>query len=143
MDGGLYHMHFLLRAEGMELPCKSFQNFEQESEYETIQEGGLNDRVHIRPKPALKPAVFKIERYLYPGYQDPFAVGQILTEDAVLMISARQGDFTDPQIQFLFSGCVVTEKSYSGGDAEKSGLLIETTTIAYEYMTAKWKGAQR
>lgn len=135
------NMHFLLRVGGNDLPCKSFHNFEREIEYESIQEGGLNDRVHLRPKPLSKPFTFQAERYVGPGYADPFEVGTALGEDVVLLVSSKAGGFSEAQAQFFFSGCIVTGKSYSEMDAEKSGLIVETTTVAYESVSVKWKDA--
>lgn len=144
MKTGKYtSMQFVLRVEGKDLACKSFHNFEQEVEYETISEGGLNDQVHIRPKPVSKPFSFQVERYVGPGFEDPLAVGKILRQDAVLMVSSQAGQFQEPDAQFFFSGCIVTGKSYGGMDAEKSGLVTETTTVAYESVLAKWKDAQK
>lgn len=124
----------------VELPCKSFRAFSGEAEYETIQEGGLNDEVHIRRKPLSKPSTFQVDRYVGQGYEDLFPLGAALAGSIALKISTKPGDFKQPEAEFLFSGCIVTGKSYSDVDAEKSSLLMETTTIAYERLEVKWRG---
>nr|DAJ00493.1 MAG TPA: Pvc1, Pvc9, Pvc11, Pvc12, Pvc4, Photorhabdus asymbiotica, PVC, contractile.5A [Caudoviricetes sp.] len=134
------NMHFLLCVEGTEIPLKSCKSFAQEVEYEGIQEGGLNDRVHLRKKPLSKPFTFQAERYVGPGYTDPLPAGHSPEGEMVLMVSDQAGTFAEPTAQFLFSGCVVTGKNYSEVDAERPGLIIETTTVAYEQMQVKWKG---
>lgn len=138
----LASMNFLLRVDGTDVPCKSFQGFEQEAEYESISEGGLNDRVHIRKKAVSKPCTFQVERYVGPGYEDLLPMGAIFGQDLILMASAAPGTFARPEAAFSFEGCMVTGKKYSGLDAEKAGLLVETTTVAYETMKVDWKDKQ-
>lgn len=61
----LANYNFLLQVEGMyDVPCKSVKGINQEQEYEYIQEGGLNDRVHMRKKQQSKPYTFQVERYV-------------------------------------------------------------------------------
>ena len=44
--------NFMLRVEGLfDLPCRRVHSFTKANEYEYIQEGGLNDYVHMRRKP--------------------------------------------------------------------------------------------
>ena len=48
----LVNFNFMLRVELLhDLPCKSVKSFSSELEYDYIQEGGLNDYVHMRRKP--------------------------------------------------------------------------------------------
>lgn len=123
-----------------EIPCKSVRAFSRETEYETIREGGLNDRVHVRRKPMTKPGTFQIDRYVGEKYRDLFPLGAALVGNIILKTSTRPGVFDQPEATFEFRGCVVTGKSYSDADAEKSSLIMETTTIAYEELTVDWKG---
>lgn len=143
IDDKFTNMNFELLVEGQKLSCKSFHNFEQEVEYDSIQEGGLNDRVHIRPKPVSKPFTFQVERYVGPSYLDPLVAGKVLEHPVELDISTKLGGFGDADARFFFSGCVVTGKSYSEMDAEKSGLIVETTTVAYESVSVEWKDVQK
>lgn len=132
-------MNFMLTVNGQDLPCKNFRSIQQEIEYEGIQEGGINNYVHIRKKPVTKPFTFQVERYVGPGYRDPFTVGKEVKGTIVLKAGRKRGD-TQEYAQFTFSGCIVTGKNYSDMDAEKSGLLTETTTVAYERLAVDWKG---
>ena len=44
--------NFMLRVEGIyDLPCRSVRAFAREMEYDYVQEGGLNDYVHMLRKP--------------------------------------------------------------------------------------------
>ena len=70
------NFNFLLRVEGIyDLPCRSVHVFQKENEYELIQEGGLNDYVHMRRKPISKPFTFQVERYVGTDILDPLANG--------------------------------------------------------------------
>ena len=129
--------NFMLRVELLfDLPCKSVRAFTREMEYELIQEGGLNDYVHMRRKPISKPFYFEIERYIGVDYIDPLPVGAELVLPVLLFVSRNQGQFI-PFVTartFVFTGCRVIKKTYGDLNAEQSGLATESTTIAYNEM---------
>ncbi len=127
------NFNFLLRVEGIyDLPCRSVHVFQKENEYELIQEGGLNDYVHMRRKPISKPFTFQVERYVGTDILDPLANGTDLALPVILMVNRYRiyGDFL-PVRMYVFTGCTVMAKKYGELNAEKGGLLVETTTIAY------------
>lgn len=129
----ILNTNFLLRVEAhYDLPCKSIKGFQYENEYEYIQEGGLNDYVHLRRKPASKPYTLQVERYVGVGYFDPLPVGCVLELPLVLFVTHFSGRFEHPRRVFVFSGCTVISKDYGDLNAEQSGLLTETTTIAFQ-----------
>lgn len=131
----IIQMNFILRVDAVyDLPCKSVKNLQEEDEYEYIQEGGLNDYVHMRKKPSSKPSTFQVERYIGTGYFDPLPQGIQLKLPLFLYVSKYGGIFEKPKLTFAFTGCTVIGKSYSELNAEQSGLMIETTTIAYQQM---------
>lgn len=139
----LVNYNFNLQVEGVyNLPCKSVRVFQRENEYETLQEGGLNDYVHLLRKPISKPMTFQVERYVGIDMFDPLALGTDLTLPVILMVSRYQGeggngvlDLSDSmQRMYTFTGCTVMAKEYGELNAERSGLLVETTTIAYREM---------
>ena len=133
MINPLEGFHFMLRVEAVfDLPCKSIKGFTKENEYEYIQEGGLNDYVHMRRKPVSKPFTFEVERYVAVDYLDPLPNGAELILPVILFVSHEGADFLDAVSRtYTFTGCTVTGKQYGQLDAESSGLLLETTTIAY------------
>ena len=139
----LVNYNFNLQVEGMyNLPCKSVRVFQRENEYEILQEGGLNDYVHMLRKPISKPFTFQVERYVGIDMFDPLALGTDLVLPVILMVSRYQGegengvlDLSDSmQRMYTFTGCTVMAKEYGELNAERSGLLVETTTIAYREM---------
>lgn len=119
------NMNFRLLMDGTEIPCKSIRGFRQETE-EYINEGGLNGYVHIRPRPVSKPPVIEVERYVTENFTDPLPAGQALPSYLVLEVGEK--------LRFLFKGCTVAAKSYGELNAEKGGILVETTTISYQQM---------
>ncbi len=130
------NFNFMLRVEGIyDLPCKSVRAFQRENEYELIQEGGLNDYVHMRRKPISKPFTFQVERYVGVDILDPLTSGTDLVLPVILFVNRYSvyGDFL-PVRMYVFTGCTVMSKEYGELNAEKSGLLTETTTIAYREM---------
>lgn len=137
--------NFMLRVEGvMDLPCRSIRAFSKEVEFELIQEGGLNDYVHMRRKPISRPFYFEVERYIGVDYVDPLPLGAELLLPVILMVSRSPDSFGAASRVYTFTGCTVTKKEYGQMDAEKSGLFIETTTIAYRELLcvdAPWSEA--
>lgn len=137
----LVSFSFMLRVEGMwDLPCKQIHNMSRENEFDYIQEGGLNDYVHARRKPISKPFTFQVERYVGVDLavaSDPLALGTELVLPLLLFVNKYAvwdaGDMK-PVRTYAFTGCTVIGKDYGTLDAERSGLLVETTTIAYREM---------
>lgn len=128
--------NFVLRVEGIyDLPCKSVKVFSKNNEYMNIQEGGLNDYVHMVRKPISQPFTFQVERYVGLEMVDPLANGTELVLPVFLYINhSVRDDWTAPVRYYMFTGCRVQGKEYGELNAERSGLLTETTTIAYNQM---------
>lgn len=127
--------NFLLRVDAIyDIPCVNISGIKNTKEYQTIQSGGVNDYVYLRPKPASKQESFKVTRYIGKGFFDPLKVGKTTSIPIVLYVSRYQNDFELPKMTFTFWGCTVTAKEYGELDAQKSGLMTETTTISYQKM---------
>ncbi|MDO4292936.1 MAG: hypothetical protein Q4C65_06855 [Eubacteriales bacterium] len=128
---------FMLRVEGIyDLPCKSIKSFHRENEFEYIQEGGLNDYVHLRRKPITKPFTFQVERYVGVDWIDPMPMGTEIILPVILFVNKFRFSNASfkPVRTYAFTGCTVIAKDYGELDAEHSGLLTELTTIAYREM---------
>ena len=127
------NFRFMLRVWGIfDVPCKSIRAFTKPNEYEFIQEGGLNDYVHIRRKPISQPFKLVVERYAGTDYIDPLPNGAELVLPVLLFIWNDRGSLAS---MFSFAGCVVMEKEYGELSAEKAGLFTETITIGYTSLT--------
>ncbi|MDR1247527.1 MAG: hypothetical protein LBK57_11000 [Clostridiales Family XIII bacterium] len=130
----LVNFNFMLRVEAVfDLPCKSVKAFTRELEYENIQEGGLNDYVHMRRKPISRPFTLEVERYAGVDYVDPLPLGADLALPLFLFV-ARRPVFESVARTYVFTGCTVIKKVYGELSAEHSGLLTDTITIAYREM---------
>ena len=131
--------NYLLQVEGVyDLACRRVHSFTKENEYEFIQEGGLNDYVHMRRKQISKPFTFKVERYVGTDFTtDPIELGTDLILPVSLMVfdnpvySART---VLPIRTYIFTGCTVMAKEFGELNGEQSGLLTETTTFGYREM---------
>lgn len=131
----LVSYNFMLRVEGVfDLPCKSVHSFKKENEYEYIQEGGLNDYVHMRRKPISKPFTFTVERYVGTDYYDPLHNGAELILPVILLVSRYNNHFGVTKRAYVFTGCTVMSKEYGELNSEKSGLHTETIVIGYREM---------
>ncbi len=133
----LPNFRFILRIEGVfNLPLKSIRPFTKENEYEQIEEGGLNDFVYMKRKHVTKPHTIQIERYLTEDFYDPVPNGTAFVLPLLLFVGGNNGQDFDlaPRRTYVFFGAQVLNKEIGGFDAEKSGLLTETVTIAYHQM---------
>ncbi len=129
---------FMLRVDGMfDVPLKSVRAFQRENEYDYIQEGGLNDYVHMKRKPISKPFTLVCERYIPTQINDPLSNGTELTLPLMLFVGKNVGgkfNALNAGRYYVFTGAVIMSKEYGGLDAEKSGILTETVTIGYNRM---------
>lgn len=131
----LVSYNYMLRVEGVyDLPCKAVHSFTKENEFEYIQEGGLNDYVHILRKPVSKPFTFTVERYVGTDIIHPLSLGAELILPVILMVAPHPNRFDIAKRTFVFTGCTVISKTFGELNAEKSGLLTETIVIAYREM---------
>ncbi|MCR4705204.1 MAG: hypothetical protein K5641_03975 [Lachnospiraceae bacterium] len=131
----LVNFNFILRVEALfDLPCKSIRAFTRENEYDIIQEGGLNDYVHMRRKPISKPFTFQVERYVGVDSFDPLRNGTELILPVLLIVNRYVRGSYQPVRMYVFTGVSVMSKEYGELVADKSGLLTEVTTLAYKEM---------
>lgn len=131
----LVNFNFMLRVEGIyDVPCKKVEQFEREYEYEYLQEGGLNDYVHLKRKPASEPFFFEVERYVGTDYIDPLPNGAELLLPILLFVSRSAGNFFPAHRTYAFTGCTVMKKTYGELNAEEGGILTERIKIAYREM---------
>ena len=133
----LVNFNFMLRVELLfDLPCKSVKAFTREMEYDFIQEGGLNDYVHMLRKPITRPFTLEIERYVGVDYVDPMPLGANLALPVFLFVGRAPNQFIPFVVArtYVFTGCCVMKKTYGDLVGDQSGLLVETTTLGYREM---------
>lgn len=130
---------FTLMVEGgVEIPLKSIRPFQKENEFEVIEEGGMNDFVRIRRKHATKPHTIQVERYVNENFYDPIPNGGAeFILPLLLFVGANHAlkfGWVGAERVFVFFGATVMNREIGGFDSEKSGLLTETITIAYNQL---------
>lgn len=128
---------FSLIVEGVDnVPIRAVKGFRRDYEYDTIQEGGLNDYVHLRRKGISKPFTFQVERYADTNaIIETLPVGYEAVLPMLLMVyDGRNMNTNMPLRTYAFTGAVVMAKEYGELNSEHSGLLTETVTIAYREM---------
>ncbi len=127
------NFNFMLRVEGLyDVPCRKIHVIRKDNEYDSIQEGGVNDFVHLIRKPISQPFKLEIERYVGEEFYDPLSLGTKLMFPLFLNVGRYLNPaFFMPDRQYIFTDCEVMGKQYGEMDAERSGLLTETTTIAF------------
>lgn len=131
----LVNYNYMLRVEGIyDLPCKAVHSFTKENEFEYVQEGGLNDYVHMLRKPISKPFTFTVERYVGTDAFPILPLGAELILPVILMVSPHPDRFDISKRTFVFTGCTVMGKTFGELNAEKSGLLTESIVIGYREM---------
>ena len=102
----LVSYNYMLRVEGIyDLPCKAVHSFTKENEFEYVQEGGLNDYVHMLRKPVSKPFTFTVERYVGTDLIPPLPLGAELALPVILMVSPYPNRFDIAKRTFVFTGC--------------------------------------
>lgn len=109
-------------------------NIVETAETETLQEGGVNDRVYTLKKPATqeKTLVFERGALLNLVTYEPllhFQVGERLASNLLIFVMDRDGAVGRI---FEVTGTVVKKLSYSALDSMSNQTLIETFEIAYE-----------
>ncbi len=131
----LVSYNYMLRVEGVyDLPCKAVHSFTKENEFEFVQEGGLNDYVHMLRKPISKPFTFTVERYVGTDIYPPLPLGAELVLPVILLVAPHPNRFDIAKRTFVFTGCTVMGKTYGELNAERSGILTESIVIGYREM---------
>ncbi len=131
----LVSYNYMLRVEGLyDLPCKLVHSFKKANAFEYVQEGGLNDYVHMLRKPIGEHFSFTVERYVGTDPYPVLPLGAELVLPVILMISPHPNRFDVSKRTFVFTGCTVMNKTYGELNAEKSGILTETIEIGYREM---------
>lgn len=126
---------FMLRVEAaIDVPCRAVKNIVRNNEFDYIQEGGVNDYVHLKRRPISQPFSFQVERYAGIDYLDPLTLGTELALPIMLFVFDRPHRAESIRRVYTFTACTVIGKEYGDLNAESSGLLVETTTIAFREM---------
>ena len=144
VSGPVTGFNFVMEVEQKYLlALNSVKAFNMENEYEYIQEGGVNDYVHMKKKPISKPATIQVERYIgTERFSDPLIIGKELQYPINLYIYRNEGrretvgkESESPARIYIFTGCMVISKDYGELNAEQSSLVTESITISFRELS--------
>ena len=114
---------FKVILNGMPLGFSKVSNISATMEFETVVEGGVNDRVHYLPKPRQSMDKLVLEYGIASGEltRTTLTAGYELTKGIIIMVMSDSGIVTKWEIDTL--------------DATNSGLLIKKIEISHNGLT--------
>ena len=124
---------FLVRIGSEEYGFSRISGLRRERENFTIQEGGLNDRVHILPGPARHGGTVRLERGVYAGEFLPFyMVGERVPDS--MTIELNDPGNTGKKKTYRLIGLVI--KAWEAGDldAGQNQVLLDRMELDYEFL---------
>lgn len=123
---------FLVHIGKEEYGFSRVSGLRRQRENFTVQEGGLNDRVHVLPGPAKQGGTLRLERGVYMGEYLPFyMVGETIPDSMTVELWDPSGG---GKKRYRLVGLVV--KAWEAGDldASQNQVLIERMELDYEYL---------
>ena len=125
---------FLVRIGKEEYGFSRISGLRRARENFTIQEGGLNDRVHVLPGPAKSGGTVRLERGVYAGEFLPFyMVGERVPDSMTVELYDSAGDTGKKKIYRLI-GLVVRSWEAGDLDASQNQILIDRIELDYEFL---------
>lgn len=125
------HMKFKVILNGMPLGFSKVSNISATMEFETVAEGGLNDRVHYLQKPRQTLDKLVLEYGIASGEltRTTLAAGSELSMGIVIMVLPESG--LVPTATYEAEWGIVTKWEIDTLDALSSGLLIKKVEISH------------
>lgn len=125
------HTTFKVILDGVSLGFSKVSNLSASMEFETVAEGGLNDRVHYLPKPRQTMDKLTLEYGVArgDGKRTALAVGSELKQGIVIMVMPVSG--SSPIATYQADWGIVTKWEIDALDAGSSGLLIKKVEISH------------
>lgn len=121
---------FIVSLNNILMGFQKITGMRSQIETETIQEGGLNTRVHVLPKSCSAEQILRLEKGIYAGQINPLClVGQKIPGVLNVMVMDNQ---RKPLKTYLFTELIV--KSWEVGEmsADQNGILVDHFEISYE-----------
>lgn len=122
---------FQVMLDGMPLGFSKVSNISATMEYETVAEGGVNDRVHYLQKPRQTLDKLVLEYGIASGelLRTTLAAGTELSMGIVIMVMPEEG--LVPTATYEADWGIVTKWEIETLDALSSGLLIKKVEISH------------
>ena len=124
-------MKFNVILNGMPLGFSKISNISTTMEFETVVEGGVNDRVYYLPKPRQTMDKLILEYGIASGelLRTTLTAGYELTRGIIIMVMPEKGMV--PTATYQANGGIVTKWEIDTLDATSSGLLIKKVEISH------------
>lgn len=122
---------FKVILNGMPLGFSKVSNISATMEFETVTEGGVNDRVHYLPKPRQSMDKLVLEYGIASGEltRTTLTAGYELKKGIVIMVMPESGMI--PTATYEAKWGIVTKWEIDTLDAASSGLLIKKVEISH------------
>ena len=122
---------FNVILDGMPLGFSKISNISATMEFETVVEGGVNDRVHYLPKPRQSLDKLILEYGIASGelLRTTLTAGYELTKGIIIMVMPEKGMV--PTATYQANWGIVTKWEIDTLDATSSGLLIKKVEISH------------
>ncbi len=122
---------FRVILNGMPLGFSKISNISSTMEFETVVEGGVNDRVHYLPKPRQSMDKLILEYGIASGEltRTTLTAGYELVRGIIIMVMPETGMV--PTATYQANWGIVTKWEIDTLDAGSSGLLIKKVEISH------------
>ncbi len=126
---------FKVILNGIPLGFSKVSNISATMEFETVVEGGVNDRVHYLPKPRQSMDKLVMEYGIASGEltRTTLTAGYELTKGIIIMVMSDSGMV--PTATYQANWGIVTKWEIDTLDATNSGLLIKKIEISHNGLT--------
>lgn len=126
---------FKVILNGMPLGFSKVSNISATMEFETVVEGGVNDRVHYLPKPRQSMDKLVLEYGIASGEltRTTLTAGYELTKGIIIMVMSDSGMV--PTATYQANWGIVIKWEIDTLDATNSGLLIKKIEISHNGLT--------
>ncbi|GHV29246.1 hypothetical protein FACS189481_1640 [Clostridia bacterium] len=133
-NGFMNAHNFYAVFDASPLSFSKITNLEETIEYDIIQEGGLNQEVHVVPKPSTRVGTAIFEKAVHDDDKIFFDLSVTAgSQFNIITVFILEGSV--PRKLYLLNNCFVTKFSLSELNAAASNLLILRLEVAYSKMT--------
>ncbi|GHU84887.1 hypothetical protein FACS1894198_1540 [Clostridia bacterium] len=132
-NGFMTANNFFVTFDASPLNFSKITNLEETIEYDIIQEGGLNQEVHVVPKPSTRVGTAMFEKAVHDDDKIFFDIS-VTAGSQFNMITVFILEGSTPRKLYLLNNCFVTKFSLSELNAAASSLLILKLEVAYSKM---------
>jgi phage tail-like protein len=126
--------NFFVTFDASPLNFSKITNLEETIEYEIIQEGGLNQEVHVVPKANTRVGTAIFEKAVHDDDKVFFDIS-VTAGSQFNLITVFILEGSTPRKLYLLNNCFVTKFSLSELNAAASSLLLLRLEVAYSRMT--------